>query len=765
MASRALATMEQPVVDGQAMPESEAMTPEEQAEAQAATEAARRERLRNSLAATVQRLQVLAEAQVAKKSSTEERWYTDLRQYHGRYDLQTETSLKQANKSRMFVKLTRTRTLAWEARITDLLFPTDEKNWGIKPTPVPELAQKAREAEAAMEAKLAEANAMNEAGDPGHAEAASAAEEFAKQKTRLEQMVNEAKRRADLMEKTIEDQLVECRYPARCRDIIRDATKLGTGITKGPMVANRNRRQWTQKAGLGGTATWVLATVPDPNPEYVYVSPWNFYPDMDAREIAEAEFTFELHPYTATQVRALARQPGFDRDEVAKLLATNSKAPLPSYMTRLKEIVGNIEADEGRYLVWEYHGPLEREEALDIVEASGDTELLQALEADPLAEYRVILFFCEGHLLKFGIHPLDSGETLYSVFNFEKDDTSIFGFGVPFLMSDSQSSLNGAWRMTMDNAGLSVGPQVVIDKTQVEPEDGSWLLEPRKVWTRKASALMGSAPVFEVHNIPNNQSDLTAIIQLSRQFADDETSMPLIAQGEQAVHVTPTMGGMSILMNSANVIFRRVIKNFDDDITTPNLRRAYDWNMQFNPREEIKGDMSVDARGSSVLLVRELQATNLMRITSEWGGSPVHSRLLKLAPSMRKTVQALMISADEVILTDDEIATKEKAEAQAPKAPSPEEVKLQVAQIDADSRKAQAESAERIAEMNRQTEMMRLAEQRNMTMDELQAMLTKVDMENKSRERIMAAEVGAETQKRKEESAMGLQNTGSGGYV
>jgi hypothetical protein len=752
-------------------------TPDDQDKYSAAEDAAAADRSKRDLEtrrdAIVGRLTRLADQQVGYKQAIENRWVADLRAYYGRYDSATEAALANLNKSRMFVKLTRTRTLAWQARITDLLFPTDEKNWGIKPTAMPTLAQNARDAEKSMEGALQQANTQASDQDPTHAQTAGSADAFAQAKSHADSEIVEATRRCDLMERELDDQLTECRYPIRARDAIRDACKLGTGILKGPMVANRPRKTWkadptpatSQTAMSGGSADWGMEAPADPAPEFLHVNPFHFFPDMSALEIDDAEFSFERHLLTITQMKALAKQPGFDLDRLAELVIEDNKSAMPNVMVQIREVTNTTDALDARFIMWEYHGPLEHEEACGIVAANGDHELLAALEKNQLAEYRVIIFFCNGKLLKFSVHPLDSGETLYSVFNFEKDDTSIFGLGVPNLMADSQSALNGGWRMIMDNSGLSVGPQVVIDKTQVEPANGAWDLTPRKIWHRTQTALVGAAPVFDVHNIPNNQADLANIIALARQFADDETSMPLIAQGEQGEHITPTATGMSLLMNSANVVFRRIIREFDDSMTTPNLRRLYDWNMQFNPNEELKGDMSVDARGSSVLLVREVQATNLTQMLNTWSVNPMTQPNLKIAAMMRKAAQALMISADEIILSDDEIAAMEKAKAQQPPPPSPEDTKLKIANITASNRLQVAQVTERIAQMNSQTELVRFANEKDMTLAQLTAMLHAKTIETNSKERIMAAEVGAEAQKAQQDKALGIPDKGSGGYI
>ncbi len=120
---------------------------------------------------------------------------------------------------------------------------------------------------------------------------------------------------------------------------------------------------------------------------------------------------------------------------------------------------------------------MQRIEVGEVVKIKGE----EFEDYDPLDEINVIVWFCQGHLLKFAEQPMESGDLLYSVFSFERDDTSMFGFGVPNLMRDSQKAINGGWRMTMDNAGLSVGPQVVVDTTAPRLEVSLRQLEAGKV--------------------------------------------------------------------------------------------------------------------------------------------------------------------------------------------------------------------------------------------------------------------------------------------
>ena len=681
-------------------------------------------RLMQSMEMLVSRLSLLADEQVRKRVNIEDRWYEDLRQYHGRYDAMTESQLKSAKKSSLFVNLTRSKTLAWEARLSDMLFPTDDRNWGIQPTPVPEMISAAKKANDEAAKLTDHANSAMQMGNPEQAvAAANQGNEHAAAAAEAKAIMDEARMRAESMEREIDDQFREASYNSESRLVIHDACKLGTGVIKGPTGSAKMKRVWSQ-----GPEGYILTEVPDPRPDWRRVDPWNFFPDMTAARPDQREFDFERHLMTKAEMRKLSKLPGFDAKAIRSILKEESpRDGLPSYVNRLRDLTGvGQDTDDNRFHVWEYHGPITAEEMRTLCRCKGDDGMIEEMEADPLDEYNVIVWFCQERLLKFGLHHMDSGESVYSIFNLEKDDQSVFGFGVPYLMRDSQKALNGGWRMMMDNAGLATGPQVVINQTVIEPADGKWELQPRKIWLVKdRSVPLGNA--FGSFNIDSRQGELLNIIRAAKEFADDETNLPLVAQGESGAHQTETAQGMSMLMNASNVVFRRVVKSFDDDYTVPNVRRAYDWNMQFNDKEDIKGDFAIDARGSSVLLVREVQAQNLMAIATNWSQHPVLGPLVKPVELARKTLQAHMLSADELIKSDEEIQQEQQAAQQAAQQGQQDpaaQVQLEIAKLDAQTRI-------QVAQINNDTTLKRTAEDANMhkaTID--------------SKERTFAAEAG-----------------------
>ena len=443
------------------------------------------------------------------------------------------------------------------------------------------------------------------------------------------------------------------------------------------------------------------------------------------------------------------------------------------------------------YHIFEYYGPLEPEDMQDIalwmmqsqdetVNGIAKEGLSMVSEIDPLTSLNACIWFCQGEILKFALYPYDSGECIYSVFNLVKDEASIFGYGMPSIIRDPQSAMNGAFRAMMDNAGVSSGPQVIIDMQNIEPEDGDYRLKPRKIWKAK-NGIQKENPPFQLFHIETRQVELANIIQLCERFIDNMSAMPQIIQGQAGEvgtqNVQNTATGMALMHNSANTVFRSIVKNFDDDVTTPGhpARLRLEHAVQREARNQGRLSRSTHA-DRRVLLMRELQAQNLMVIAIQLGGHPIFGPMLRNRELLKKIFQAYMIPADEVMLSDDEIdailaaaAQNNEAAAAAKAQAEAEEKKLELENHKLEMQVALANqsnaSKERIAKMNYDAEMNKTAANLNMSVQELEAMLAGKEMDHQSKERIFATEVAIEQKNAEEARARGEVPGGSGGYV
>lgn len=674
------------------------------------------------------RLHVLAREQVQKRQPIEDRMMEDLRQYHGRYDYATQVQLDSEamkGRSKVFANITRSKTNAAEARVSDMLFPADDKNWGIGPTPVPELSE-----------QLNDKTQVVQNGQPLTVDDGKGGQQAVTAADLARRVIEEAKRRSSNMAREIDDQLTEAHYNIEARKAIHQAAVLGTGVLKGPVIVNRARRRW-KTLRENEHVVEILEISEAYKPSVEWVDTWNYFPEMAAASTDDCEFEFERKFLSKKKLRELAKRPGFLKSQIREVLKENPRTYSVStdHLQRLRELSGVTGViDDSRYEMWEYHGPIEPDE----LRAAG----IAIEDDDPLKGYEAIVLFIGPYVIRADINPMETGDRPYSVFNWEGDDGSIFGYGIPFLMRTPQRIMNGAYRMMMDNAGVSVGDQVVVNQTVVSPADGDWTLRALKLWLANDKTV-DVTKAFTTFSMDSHQAELSNIIKMASQFADEETALPMLAQGEKGT-APDTVGGMSILMNAANVVLRRIIKNFDDYVTKPIITRFYDWNMQFSKKTDIKGDFQVDARGTTALLVKELQSQSLMTLMG-FAQSPVFGPMGKWADLFRKSVESMALSPDEIVKTDEQIETEAKNR-------QPEQDPRVIAEgIKRDTEIALAQQRSQDAEYDRQArlqeklverdiEAMRLAAASKESFEKIKARLAEVVIVNRSKEQLFAQE-------------------------
>lgn len=632
---------------------------------------------------------------IYQRGNIDVRMVEDLRNYHGQYDETTLKAMKDSGTAQVFIKLTRAKTNAGEAQLVDLLFPNDDKNWGIKPTPVPKLVEMLDDKETPFE--LNGEQYQDEQGNKiSNADVAA----------RKQEIINTA---CDKMEKLISDQLTETHYNAKCREVIHDACVVGTGIIKGPVVLGKTDRAYTKDEN--GNFVTVIEQSFEPGCEVV--RPWDFYPDMSASTIEEAEFVFERRFMSKKQIRNLVNRKGFDKPRVAKVLQMTSTQTQhrSTYMDDVRILAGLSDSlNDTRYETWEYHGPITRQvlEELKILEP-----VEAGKEAEAQDEYDAVVFYCGGVVLGAKLALMDYSQDMpYRCYNWELDDSSIFGYGIPRMVRDEQAIINTTWRMILDNGAITSGPQIGVNKKKVAPQDGNWELKARKFWDIDSS-ISDIKQAMSTFEFQSHINELSQIYQTARILFDEVSGVPMLQQGEQG-QSTQTLGGMSMLMNAANTVRRNQVKQWDDVITAPLISDFYHFNMMHVDDNEIKGDYQVDARGTSALLIKEQVGQALTNFINIAGNNPIFAPVLQL-----KSVQILkqwiktQSLPDDIIPTDEELAQYQKqmeeqqAQGQQDPAMQLEQLRMQQVQVkaDMDMQLAQFNAQQRMAEKQAELQM------------------------------------------------------------
>ena len=536
--------------------------------------------------------QLLSEFERCKQDRLlqETHWVAALRQYRGIYEPDELETIKQG-RSRVFVGVTKQKVDATTARMMSLLFPASgERNWSITPTPSPSMDQQVM----AMEVQ----QAMQEGRQP-----------------RPVQEV--AQERADAMDTAINDQLSDMQgrknYRACCRDVMFQALLYGTGLLKGPLAEIRKGRR------LGfdpSTHAWGMFPVEDGSedeirPYFESASVWDVYLDQGTADARQMRYAWHVHTMTAKDLSEwLAGEPLFDGDAITTYVREHPDGDVQPYWweTNLRSLGGDAGSTEatqpkGRYRVYERWGQIS---AGELNKAGIDLGLDESRVLD------ANIWMLGDRIIKIAPVPIAGMGIPFYVMHYHKDESSVWGDGMAWLLRDLQSAINAAIRMAMDNAAISAIPQVALNYAALS-QNANLDLYPGKVWAFESAEDMREA--MTVWTIPTSSNQILQIYTLLSQIMD-EVSVPRYLSGDNSgvTGAGDTASGLSMLMNAANLTVQDLVRNFDDGVTAPFISAMYSWNMVLNPDPAVKGDFDIVATGSSSLLVKEAESQKMLQI-------------------------------------------------------------------------------------------------------------------------------------------------------
>jgi len=598
----------------------------------------------------------------ADRLLTEQRWLKDLRQYKGQYDPEVEAAIGK-NRSRAFLRKTRVKVKTADSRVMDLLFPAGtEKNWDIDSTPVPSLPDEIKQQ--VLETLMRVTN-----GQQPPKEVVDKA------------MLGVAKQRAKAMAKVVEDQLAEVRYRQVAKDVVHSGHLYGTGVLKGPLIERKVRVKFVKEGNR-----WVPK-----NEEYVvpfidFVPVWRFYPDMNAASLEQCQYIYERHQMTRFELANLANRKSFDRTKIIDYLKANPNGFLKlRYFDNELKVIGDRTANQGKtgqqYEVFERWGYLNGEQLKEVGVNIPDDRMHESFFSN-------VWLLPDGTVIKAALQPINGVTWPYHLYYFDKDETSIFGEGLPMIMRDDQTMLNAGIRMMLDNAAMTAGGMYEVNPHLLHPLTKHDEIFPHKIWLRNQTN--PGSPAVSAIQLPNGLNTLMPLHNLFENNADEVSAIPRYMTGENATQgAAGTSSGLSMLMGAVNIVIKDLITNWDEGITRPFVTGLYRWNMQFNRDDNIKGDFDVKARGTASLIAKEVRARQL----NEFGAltaNPLDAPFIN-----RHRLNLLRAEANElsdVVRSEEEV----QAEMQSEQAKQQQELAMrtQMAQLAELEGKARAAAAE-----------------------------------------------------------------------
>jgi len=565
------------------------------------------------------------------RRAKELQWLEDLRAYKGIYDPDVKIS---ANASKVYPKITRSKVNIVLSRLHEMLFPETDKNWEINPTPEPKMSpiivkqivqslmqQKMME----MQMSMQQSQSGSMPGQPPDVQPPSIDDLRLAIKAYADQT-------CENMSRVIDDQLFEMDYPEETKKVLKSGLLYGTGIMKGPMINKRTKSKWKQD----DQGEYREEPETEDIPYFESIRIWDWYPDMTVTELSMIEGSFERHLMTKHDLRQLINRSDYYGDVIEKFL---EDFPGGNYVAKNWEVdLQTIEVQAGagknahssasssgtttetasvfntqygtrtsnrqigkKYEVLEYWGYID----------GTDLEACGVEVKDPALEYAANIWMVGKTIIKA---TLFSGAlNRYKLFYYEKDETSLWGEGLARVMRHSQIAVASSARMVLDNGAVVSGPQVEVNWSLLTQGQDFSSFYPRKIWYREGRGVEAQYPAIRSLSFDSHIPELMDISKFFMEFADVETTLPTWMIGQMVNNETAQAA--SGRMATITVSIKDVVKNFDS-FSEHIIQDLYAWNMDFNPRTDIKGDYKVKARGVSSLVMKEIRMQALNQLTT-----------------------------------------------------------------------------------------------------------------------------------------------------
>ena len=604
----------------------------------------------------------------------EKRWIRAYENYRGLYA--KNVKFRESEKSRIFVKITKTKVLAAFGQLVDVIFGTGKFPIGISETKIPEGETDFAHLDTSnpipnIETTQGEipddiGNRIDNPYDVGYEgdgkvlkpgatfyngvfedsledqakEAGILADGVSYNPQELE--LSPAQRAARRMEKLIHDQIDESKGSSEIRNALLESALLGTGIVKGPFNFNKKLHKWNLNEE--GTREYNPLEVRVPRIEFV--SCWDFYPDPSGTTMDECEYIVHRHKMNRSQLRQLRNMPYFDEDAIREAIQMGANYVEKDYEYALKDDNRTEEDYQSNFEVIEYWGMMDAEYAREVGIELSD-------EIDDLDEVQINAWMCGDKLLRAVINPFTPYRLPYHAFPYERNPYNFFGIGVAENMDDSQQIMNGHARMAIDNLAMSGSLVFDVDESALVGGQ-SMEIYPGKIFRRQAGM-----PGQAIHGLkfPNTSQENLMMFDKFRQLADEQTGIPSYSHGQTGVQsMTRTASGMSMLLGASSLNIKTVIKNLDDFLLKPLGESYFQWNMQFHEGNlDIEGDLEVKATGTNSLMQKEVRSQRLTMFL-QTAQSPAIAPFVKISKLVSELAYSLDLDPEEILNDPEEAA-------------------------------------------------------------------------------------------------------------
>ena len=528
------------------------------------------------------------------------------------------------------------------ARATDMLTPTDDKPFKIKPTPMPEVSKLKDDPRASAEILT---NQQGQQTTVGNA---------------IDLMQKEATESAEEAERWIWDKFIEFNWHGEFRKCIHEAHKIGNWVMKGPFPVKRKARVFNHETGA-------IESTETIEPASRAIDARNLFPDpacYPSEDIQKGSFVWERDEVSYRQLSDLKEMmvPSEEMDEMGQPVTSPMyldeeidkcliEGPAPDVNKRSGQPYQHNEKD--LFTIWYGYVTADHKDMEAAGCECGETESVPAQ-----------ITMVNDRVIQATLSPLGGSEFPYDILIFARRPGTPWGKGVARKVRGPQRKINGYDRARLKNAALTAGPMMGYRRGKVFAADGGKLCVRPYLVFDTVDEETDITKVITFVETPDKQASFMQSIQYELARADLLVGNAPQDQGVQNTH-DETGKGRVILQNNSNAPQRQIARNADDGVIEPHVKRYYGYWLAHVPGDKGSADHQVEALGSTSMFEQDAEnQLNLQVFTSGLAMQP-DARI-----DMNKLTKALYkgqkLNPATVQYTDDDWKRRQDAIAQQP---------------------------------------------------------------------------------------------------
>ena len=446
-----------------------------------------------------------------------------------------------------------------------------------------------------------------------------------------------------------------------------------------------------------------------------HVTPWEMYRDMESKEPMTGQYVIRRRMESAYDIRQLLNtspEAGFIPSKINEVLRNLTKTTsqststeiglnedgLPPYMRNVTNRKKNIERCEFWVLV-PTRKALDFENRLPILLTTdtpdGTSENVPA-PSPPIEEeeagdmVRCLCTTANGYIIQF---VRDPGPLRYFRVEWEPDNDSPNGRGIPDNLECTQKTLNGMIRSLENNTKLMANLMIAIRESAFKG-DVAKVFKEGGILKLKEDDLGPDGDVgkaIQQLTFTDITGSLVRGIEMFMQFADLESSIPRAEQGQQSSNPQTAFELQQRLERSGKYL-GNCIRRFDVLIRWV-VDQFHTYNMRNPALTDGKGDFVVKALGFSSFNNRVIKLQKLMQMLSMIAGNEMLSERAKMDWLLIEIAKAMDLDPDQMWKSAEEFAAEQQAKAESEEAKMQTALaNLQVAKLTADTQKTQADA-------------------------------------------------------------------------